>query len=324
MLSPPAALPEADLADALARCWGLRAASLDYRAVGFGSHHWAVVAADGSRWFVTVDELVLDDAWGRLTASLSAARALRAAGRDFVVAPVSTVDGAAVARLGRGFAVAVYPHVEGRSFDWGSPVGPVQRDAVLEMVVGVHTAPAEIRCLARVDDFAVPHLSTLDAALDATLDAALEAPAPDAGPYSARVAALLGSRDAAVRELLRRYGDLVARADPARAVLTHGEPHPGNTMLTAEGWRLIDWDTVLVAQPERDLWSLDPGDGSLLSAYADATGVRPLPEMLELFRVRWTLADIADFVATLSRPHTGDANDDATWSYLEATVAGLP
>ena len=107
-------------------------------------------------------------------------------------------------------------------------------------------------------------------------------------------------------------------------MLTHGEPHPGNTMLTADGWRLIDWDTVLVAQPERDLWSLDPGDGTLLSAYAEATGVRPLPEMLELFKVRWTVADIADFVASLSRPHTGDANDDAAWTYLEATVAGLP
>ena len=257
-----------------------------------------------------------DDAFDRLVASLSAARALRAAGRDFVVAPVSTVDGAVAARLGPGFAVAVYPHVDGRSFDWGSFTGAEQRDAVLGMVVGVHTAPAEVRRWARVDDFAVPHLSTLDAALGA--------PAPDAGPYSGRVAVLLGSRDASVRALLRRYRELVALADPARAVLTHGEPHPGNTMLTADGWRLIDWDTVLVAQPERDLWSLDPGDGTLLSAYAEATGVRPLPEMLELFKVRWTVADIADFVASLSRPHTGDANDDAAWTYLEATVAGLP
>ena len=165
MLSPPAALPEADLAGAVARAWGLRVAALDYRAVGFGSHHWAVVAADGSRWFVTVDELVADDAFDRLVASLSAARALRAAGRDFVVAPVSTVDGAVAARLGPGFAVAVYPHVDGRSFDWGSFTGAEQRDAVLGMVVGVHTAPAEVRRWARVDDFAVPHLSTLDAAL---------------------------------------------------------------------------------------------------------------------------------------------------------------
>ena len=33
----------------------------------------------------------------------------------------------------------------------------------------------------------------------------------------------------------------------ARMVLTHGEPHPGNTMRTVDGWRLIDWDTALVA-----------------------------------------------------------------------------
>jgi hypothetical protein len=312
VLSPPAALSADDLVDTLAAGWDLRVASLDYRAVGFGSHHWAVVAADRSRWFVTVDELVLEGAFDRLTASLSAARALRAAGREFVVAPVSTVDGAIVARLGPTFAVAVYPFVEGRSFDWGDFTTPAQRDAVRDMVVGVHTAPPHVRRLARVDDFAVPHLSTLDA------------PMPDAGPYSARVVALLAAHDPEVRALLGRYRDLVARADPARAVLTHGEPHPGNTMLTADGWRLIDWDTVLVAQPERDLWSLDPGDGSLLSAYADATGVRPLPEMLELFRVRWTVADIADFVATLSRPHTGDANDAESWKWLEATVAGLP
>jgi spectinomycin phosphotransferase/16S rRNA (guanine(1405)-N(7))-methyltransferase len=311
VLSPPAALSADDLVETLAAGWGLRVASLDYRAVGFGSHHWAVVAADGARWFVTVYELE-DDTFDRLTASLSTARALRAAGREFVAAPVSTVDGAVVVRLGPAFAVAVYPFVEGRSFDWGHFTAPAHRDAVRDMVVGVHTAPPDVRRLARVDDFAIPHLSTLDALV------------PDAGPYSARVAALLAAHDPEVRARLRRYDDLVARADPARAVLTHGEPHPGNTMLTADGWRLIDWDTVLVAQPERDLWSLDPGDGSVLAAYAEATGVRALPEMLELFRVRWAVADIAEFVATLSRPHTGDANDAESWRSLEATVASLP
>ena len=66
-----------------------------------------------------------------------------------------------------------------------------------------------------------------------------------------------------------------ARAQPSGAVLTHGEPHPGNTMLTADGWVLIDWDTALAAPPERDLWSLDPGDGSVLDAYARLTGVTP-------------------------------------------------
>lgn len=76
---------------------------------------------------------------------------------------------------------------------------------------------------------------------------------------------------APIRRLLDRYDRLVmqARATLARMVLTHGELHPGHTMLTADGsWLFIGWDTALVAPPERDLWSLDPGDWTVLDAYA--------------------------------------------------------
>jgi aminoglycoside phosphotransferase (APT) family kinase protein len=41
-------------------------------------------------------------------------------------------------------------------------------------------------------------------------------------------------------------------------VLTHGEPHPGNLIQVGSRWMLVDWDTTLVAPPERDLWLLDP------------------------------------------------------------------
>ena len=93
------------------------------------------------------------------------------------------------------------------------------------------------------------------------------------GPYAHPVARLIqghAGAHLAAPGPLRRVSWRPARAQPARTVLTHGEPHPGNTMLTASGWVLIDWDTALAAPPERDLWSLDPGDGSVLDAYADA------------------------------------------------------
>lgn len=86
MLTPPVALPEDELVSALARGWQLAVASMAYRPVGFGSHHWEVTDAAGTRWFVTVDELEakrcwlgepLDAAFGRLRASLAAARDLR-------------------------------------------------------------------------------------------------------------------------------------------------------------------------------------------------------------------------------------------------------
>jgi aminoglycoside phosphotransferase (APT) family kinase protein len=102
-------------------------------------------------------------------------------------------------------------------------------------------------------------------------------------------------------------------------VLTHGEPHPGNTMRTADGWRLIDWDTALVAPPERDLWHL----GGDLSAYTSATGVEVRPELLEMFRLRWDIADIAVGVDRFRRPHPGDPNDDEEWDILRTTVGGI-
>ncbi len=299
-----------------------------YRPLGFGSHHWEVVDAGGRRWFVTVDELEtkrhstrepLSTAFNRLRAALTVAGDLRDCGRAFVVAPVPTLAGEPVARLAERFAVAVYPFVEGRGFGWGDFGSAGHREVVLGLVVDIHTAPAAARRRALVDDFGVPHRDDLEAALDPAGGSA------GCGPYAARTAALLADHAAPVRRLLARYDALVAagRARPDRMVLTHGEPHPGNTMRTPDGWRLIDWDTAMLAPPERDLWLLDPGDGSVLTAYADATGVPPLPAMLDLYRIRWDLADVAVEVSRFRRPHAGTPDDDKAWEVLRTVVTRL-
>ena len=71
---------------------------------------------------------------------------------------------------------------------------------------------------------------------------------PGLGPYARPAAELLTTHADGVGQALSRYEDLVcaARADLRGLVLTHGEPHPGNTMRTEDGWWLIDWDTALV------------------------------------------------------------------------------
>jgi len=320
------------LAATLARGWELTVAALAYRAVGFGSHHWEVTDAAGTRWFVTADDLEvkrhspgdpLDAAFGRLRASLAAARDLRACGASFVLAPVPARDGEPLARADDRFAVALYPFVDGQSFEWGEFSGPAHRRAVLDLVTAVHTAPAAARRHALADDFAIPHRDELVAALrGGGLRAGDDA---DCGPYARPAALLVAEHAAALRRLIARYDELVpqGRARPSRAVLTHGEPHPGNTMLTSGGWLLIDWDTVAVAPPERDLWSLDPGDGSILAAYAGATGVTPLPPMLELYRIRWDLSDIASGVSRFRRRHLGSPDDEEEWDLLRALLAGI-
>jgi hypothetical protein len=325
MLTPPDDLPAAALVPALGRWWGMAVASMEYRAVGWGSHHWEVADEAGARWFVTADELEnkrlsesepLAAGFERLRASLAAARDLRDCGHTFVVAPVPARDGEPLARVGGRFGVAVYPFVDGQSFEWGEFSSPAHRLGVLGLLVAIHTALAAASRRALADDFAVPHRDELEAACDPVGDGG------DCGPY-ARPASLLVRQNAApIRRLLARYDELVmqARSQPARAVLTHGEPHPGNTMLTADGWLLIDWDTVLVAPPERDLWSLDPGDGTILDAYASATGIIPLPSLLELYRLRWEVADIAVDVSRFRRPHAGSIDDGKSWELLSSLI----
>jgi len=319
VLTPPAGFGEDLLTAALDACWGLTAATVSYLPVGFGSYHWAVADTAGGRWFVTADDLEfrrfslaesLDVAFARLRASLATAAGLRERGCGFVVAPVAAAGGDLVIRAGERFAVAVYPFVDGRSFAWGEFAAPGHRLAMLEMISAVHLAPAAGGLPALADDFAIPHRDELEAAL------AGPGGVTAAGPYAEPTARLLRRRGAPVRALLARYDVLAGQIGPPRTVVTHGEPHPGNAMLSSEGWRLIDWDTALVAPPERDLWFLDQGDGAVLAAYAARTGVRPDPVALELYRIRWDLADIAANVGRFRRPHAGSEDDDKTWRGL--------
>src|SRR5215472_6201373 len=148
-------------------------ASVAYRAVGWGSHHWDVADAAGSRWFVTADDLEEKRLWedgptaqcGRLRAALTAAGDLRDCGRTFVVAPVPARNGALLALVSGRFATAVYPFVGGQAFTWGEFSSAEHRLGVLALLAAVHTAPAAASRHALADDFTVPHRAALEAAL---------------------------------------------------------------------------------------------------------------------------------------------------------------
>ena len=177
------------------------------------------------------------------------------------------------------------------------------------MLIAVHTAPEEVRRKAAADDFAIGHRDALEATLTGERIA-------DTGPYAAPAARLIAAHAAPIRAELDRYDALVATADRSRCVLTHGEPHPGNTMRSADGWKLIDWETALVAPPERDLWLLGGGH----TGYTAATGAEVVPEMLELYRRRWLIADLCVDVHRFLRPHSGNSEDQESWELLRANV----
>lgn len=349
MLAAPTGLTDEALVAVLARSWGIEVAGLEYRAVGFGSHHWEVVEAGGARWFVTVDELgkrrirpqeTNAQVQERLAASLGAARALRnlSARYDFVVAPIPSLDGSIVLEVAEEFCTAVYPIVEGESFAWGEERDPDQTSAILAMLIDTHDAPGGLNLGAPQDDFAIQMRGVLEQALADGVNTV------DRGPYSVPLAKLLRENEEPLRSSLRKYDELVSSATarttattttPAgadtRRVLTHGEPHPGNTMLAPEGWKLIDWDTAAFAPPERDLWFLDPGDHSVFQAYSEETGYAPSADLLELYRLRWDLTDLALFAAEFRGEHIEDPNTAKGWTAAQGvarsiadTAAGSP
>jgi len=216
--------------------------------------------------------------------------------------------------------VALYPYVDGRSYSWGDSPTPAHRRGILDVLVALHRVPPTALRHPVTDDFAVPHRDELE------LTYGNGHAGGESGPYATRTSKLLAENAHRIGRLLVRYDDLVtqSRRRPHRAVITHGEPHPGNTLLTSVGWVLVDWDTVMVAPAERDLWSLDPGDGSIIRAYADATGTRAWPPMLELYRLRWDLADIAAYVSQFRAPHSDSPDNEKSWDNLCSLIGHLP
>lgn len=334
MLSPPSGLRPDLLADALARHWQLTATSMRYLPLGFGSHHWEISGPAGARWFATVDDLPakrwtraepLDSVHHRLRASLASAAELANAGLDFVVAPVPTATGEPLARLASEFSLALYPFVAGQSFEWGPFPTEEHRLAVLDLLIAIHTAPAAVSRHALADDLEIQFRDELADSLRRDGPASDDGFAAEDGPFARPTADLIATYAGSIQRQLDRYDALAAEvsAGSAATVLTHGEPHRANTMRTSDGWLLIDWDTVLLAPAERDLCDLDPGDGSILAAYQQATGVRPRQSALELYKLRWDLTDIAIAAAQFRAPHPGDANDAEAFELLGKLLAQI-
>ncbi len=210
MLTRPVGLSEQTLGRVAAKSWGLAVASIDYRAVGFGSYHWELVDGRGTRWFLTVDDLAskqharnetLDAAFSRLRAALATAADLRDPDCTFVVAPIPTSAGAALARVDRRFAVALYPYIDGESYTWGELSTQPHRRSVLDLVIALHNVPTSAAPHALADDYVIAFRDELKSSLDR--------PAQESGPYTQATSALVVENARSIRTLLARHDKLV-------------------------------------------------------------------------------------------------------------------
>ncbi len=303
--APPEELETSALTDFLADGWDFDVETVHYAPLGAGSYHWVAEDSEGRRAFVTADDLeqkpwlgeTRESAFDGLTRAFDTAVALRDGGLDFVVAPIPTTRGETVRRIGSRYTVALFPFVDGQTGIFGR-YETAERAALLTMLVELHRGPVVGSMTSRVD-LDLPGRRRLEAALrelnQTWSGGPLSEPARELlAPHADDLAELLAWSDRLSIDVTRRSTDWV---------ITHGEPHGGNLMRVGESHVLVDWDTVALAPPERDLWMLVGDNGEEASGYADATGHEPDAIAMNFFRLRWDLADIAAFSDLLRSPH---------------------
>jgi spectinomycin phosphotransferase len=212
-----------------------------------------------------------------------------------------------VRRLDDDLSISVFPWVDGEAREFGAALPETERTEVLSMLDALHRAvPPSSIALDPVDQPMVR----------ATVEDALAAVAQpwSGGPFAEPARAWLRDHATAVRALVDEIRALAAAvvARDAPLVVTHGEPHPGNVLRTADGLALVDWDTVALAPRERDLWSLDP---------AEDVGD---PDAMDLYRRAWTLNDLAVYLHDFRAPHVRDPNTEKAWAELSALQPAAP
>ncbi len=302
--------------------WGVHAVTLNHVPLGFGDHHWRATDTSGRTWFLTVADLAYKSFLGpdpgtvrrRLTLAMdTAARLHDDDGLGFVVAPLRTPGGNTVVPVGDRHALSVFPYVEAASGDFGQTLTADQRVRVLDTLAQLHSrAPGGAPVIA-------PRLAGTD-----RLAAILDCPdaVGDAGPHSAPTAELLAGHAATLRERLEESDRGAAALGGAPMVVTHGEPHPGNLLWCGGRPLLVDWDTVGLAVPERDLW-LVTDDPDELARYARTSGHEPDRALLDLYRLRWDLQDVIEFVDWFRAPHRGGPDTAQAWQDLVRVVERL-
>jgi spectinomycin phosphotransferase len=326
---PPATLDERDIAAALAANWEFAADDVRYLPKGLGSYHWEARTQRGSACFVTVDDLATkpwiapghDDTFDGLTAAYRTASILHhQAGLHLVVAPYPCLDGRLTLRLSPQFSMAVFPFVDGRAGDWGEPITPAARARLLGELAMLHLATPEAGSHLTTRPFELPGRPGLTAALGA-----VDQPWTG-GPLSESARRALAEHAGRVHGQLSAFDDLARQVEESREtlVITHGEPHPGNLMHTEHGLRLIDWDTVALARPERDLWMLDDGSSDGFAPYSQLTGQIVNRAAIEFYRLEWTLSDIASFIAMFRSEHRRTVWIEQKWRGFGQLLAGAP
>jgi spectinomycin phosphotransferase len=240
-------------------------------------------------WWVSVRR----DRQGHFPANYEAARELRDAGYEFVLAPIRGLSGHVVHTVS-GRPVVVTEFVEARA-NYREGLAPFHRQELARAVKELHSA--RVSADVRSESFDLPFADELETAL-----ARAATGAQTAGPLASDVTDLVSRNAARLGDWREEIGVCQerCRASPGEFVLTHGEPEPPNVLITSDDeLLLLDWGDLLRAPPERDALSL--------RSLGIAQPARR--DFLRFYELRWILSEVAEYVSRFTSPHEGNAED---------------
>ena len=280
MLEPPAHVTDAEVLEAVRRHWAGTVDGVEHLAVGWGGHHWRAEVAGEPVLFVTLD-IPLDRHTPESLEGAYAAAAHTARVLDFVWPSLPTHDGRYTVPLSWG-TLSVTRWSEGTRPTTSTP-------RLADMLTALHA----VEPLAGAPVWSTLVEPDLESRLTELMR--LDWPAPLGPTARDLVREHLGQ----VAGWAEEHTALLDRADEASYVVTHGEPGVHNQWLADGRVWLLDWETLLLAPPERDLATL----------VRDGVEVAHDPALVRLFDLEWRLSEIASFADWLHQPH-GDGPDD--------------
>jgi spectinomycin phosphotransferase len=242
---------------------------------------------------------------------------LRRAGLAFVVPPVAARSGEPAERVDERHSVSIFGYVDGKPGRWGHRVRPTMALELVSMLARLHGSTPVVRNLGS-RGLDVPGRGDLEDALND-----LDGPW-DGGPLSELARRELAEHADEVVGALTDLDRFAVRDDGrgAKAVVSHGEPHPGNLIRAHKGLALVDWDTVALAPPERDLWMIGEANDDVATVYRDLSGVEVDRVMLRAYRELWALTDVTAFTVQLRGEHRRSADAERALAGLRSVLDG--
>ena len=278
MLERPIDVTDGTVLEEVRRHWAPAAESVEHLAVGWGAHHWVVRVSGKRALFATLDPPTERHTAASLEGAYATAARL---GLEFVWPSLPSVDGTYTRPL-EDRTLSVTAWLAGERPTRSTPDLP-------DLLRALHGSAAPV---------SAPVWTTeIDAELPERLQDLLSK--PWVGPLGAAARTVLTQHIDRVADWADEHRALTRRLDRTAYVVTHGEPGVHNQWLARGRTYLLDWESLRLAPPERDLATLvhagTPTDGD--------------PELIRLFDLEWRLSEVWSFARWLQGPH-GDGADE--------------